>query len=253
MSITAKSFAAAVNHLLNREPWARQQLAAYAGRRARLIAGTLQWSLSVDPDGRLAAHDAQPSANGNGPETVDDVTITVLPQMVNAFVTGGRAAAMRQVRIAGDAEFAAAIGRLAEQLRWEPEEDLSRFVGDIAAGRIVGAARGAFAGALGAARDLAQAATEYWLYENPTLVPRSALADHALAVSELRDDVERLEKRIARCARQRQPGPGAAGAGAGQPSKAGPKRGAAPPAAAPNAAGNAQASGPLPNTRGAPR
>ena len=47
-------------------------------------------------------------------------------------------AAMRDVRLAGDAEFAQALAFVLQNLRPEPEEELSRFVGDAAAQRIVG-------------------------------------------------------------------------------------------------------------------
>ena len=62
MTLAAKPFAAAVNHLLARESWARERLAPYAGKTARLSSPPMVLTLLVQPDGYLAAvdeHDAQ--------------------------------------------------------------------------------------------------------------------------------------------------------------------------------------------------
>ena len=55
-----------------------------------------------------------------------DVTIAVPPDARLSFYKVGQAAVMKHVRIEGDAEFATTIAKLAEHLRWEPEEDLPR-------------------------------------------------------------------------------------------------------------------------------
>ena len=46
------------------------------------------------------------------------------------------------VKIEGDVQLAAEIGWLAENLRWDAEEDLSRLIGDAPAHTLAGAARG---------------------------------------------------------------------------------------------------------------
>ena len=50
------------------------------------------------------------------------------------------------VKIEGDVQLAAEIGWLAENLRWDFEEDLSRVVGDVPAHALADAARRAMAG-----------------------------------------------------------------------------------------------------------
>ena len=58
MTLAAKPFAAAVNHLLARESWARERLAPYAGKTARLVLSAVSsLTLLVQPDGYLAAVD----------------------------------------------------------------------------------------------------------------------------------------------------------------------------------------------------
>lgn len=77
------------------------------------------------------------------------------------------------------------------------EEALSRLVGDIAAHRLAGAARGIAALSADAAQRLAEGLIEYAIEENRLLVPRAELAAHAGALARLAADLERLERRLA--------------------------------------------------------
>jgi ubiquinone biosynthesis protein UbiJ len=175
---------ALLNRLLARETWARERLAPYAGRIARISAPPLVLNLAVAEGGALATAQGEPS-----------VTITVdaaaLPQ---ALVDPQ--AVLRNVRLAGDAEFAQALSQVLQNLRPEPEEELARLIGDAAAVRIVGLLRAALAQAQDNAARLARTAVDYFVAENPMLVERGAVEDFSREVARLRDDVERLTKRI---------------------------------------------------------
>jgi ubiquinone biosynthesis protein UbiJ len=83
-----------------------------------------------------------------------------------------------------------------QKLRPEPEEELARFVGDAAAVRIVALLRAALAGAREAGSRLAVQAADYLVVENPMLVSRQEMTGFAADVARLRDDVERLAKRV---------------------------------------------------------
>ncbi len=197
MTLAAKSVAAAVNHLLARESWARERLIPYAGKTARLEFPPVTLLLLVQPDGYFAAvedHEAPHAdvsiALGGAQHSPFDA--------VTAFVQGGQAAVMKHVKLEGDAEFATQLARLAEHLRWEPEEDLARVVGDAAAHRIAGTVRAAGDQARRTGRNLLGSLTEYFLDENPQVVRRAALADFDAELARARDALARVEKRIER-------------------------------------------------------
>ena len=84
MTLAAKPFAAAVNHLLARESWARERLIPYAGKIARLSCPPVVLTLLVQPDGYLAAV-AESDVHQY------DVTISVASDALPAFVQGGQA------------------------------------------------------------------------------------------------------------------------------------------------------------------
>jgi ubiquinone biosynthesis protein UbiJ len=182
--IASSAAAAALNHMLAREPWARAALAPFAGRSARLQALPFSVQLGIAADGNF-------TADAGAPAVTIGVDAAALPRVLLE-----PKAALRNVRLDGDAEFAQALSNVLQKLRPEPEEELARFVGDAAAVRIVSLLRAALAGAREAGSRLAVQTADYLVAENPMLVSRQEMAAFAADVARVRDDVERLAKRI---------------------------------------------------------
>lgn len=176
----------AINHLLIQEPWARNRLAAYADKVACFDTGVLSVKLKVAPDGMVETATS---------EAVPNVTIHAkfsdLP-----LIAQNREHAFSYVKIEGDADFANTISQLSQSLKWEAEDDLSKWIGDIAAVRVVAGARSAVDTLQSTQRKIAENLAEYFLEENPMLMRPRDVADFTRDVARLRDDVERLTKRI---------------------------------------------------------
>jgi ubiquinone biosynthesis accessory factor UbiJ len=177
---------AAINHLLLREPWAREKLARHAGKIALFDAGLVAVRLKAAADGLV-----QPAGADESQHVTIRVKLSDLPLMAQ-----NREHAFSYVQIEGDADFANTVSQLSETLRWEAEEDLSKLIGDIAAARVAGGARLALDTARTAQRKLTENLAEYFLEEKPLLVRQQIVTDFSSDVSRLRDDVERLAKRI---------------------------------------------------------
>lgn len=192
--LAAGAVVALLNRLLAREAWARTRLAPYAGKLARFDAPPFSLRLRVRGDGLLEA------AGLLSDDAAPDVTLGVdLASLPNALLD--RRAVMRNVRLSGDAEFAQALSDVLQNLRPEPEEEIAPFVGDAAAVRIVGFLRAAFAQTQDGAQRLATTAADYFVAENPLLATGDEVARFVQDVNRLRDDVERLAKRIDALAR----------------------------------------------------
>lgn len=178
----------AINHLLTQEPWARDKLGAHKGKIACFDGGLMAIRLEVMADGLVKI--ATSAAESN-------VTIRAkfseLP-----LIAQNRERAFSYVKIDGDADFANTISQLSESLRWDAEEDLSKWIGDIAAVRVVAGARSAVGTIQSTQKKLAENLAEYFLEEAPMLMRPSDVADFTRDVTRLRDDVERLTKRIDR-------------------------------------------------------
>ncbi len=101
------------------------------------------------------------------------------------------------VTLTGSVHVAEQFAELLRLVAPEPEEELSRWVGDILAHRAGTAARGAGAWAAGAFHALRADTAEY-LTEEARLLPTRSEAEALFAdIERLRDDVERAEARLA--------------------------------------------------------
>lgn len=177
---------AAINHLLAQEPWARDKLAKHAGKVAAFDIGLIVLRLRLAVDGLV-----EPVPDELAADVTVHVRLADVPLMMQK-----REHAFSYVKIEGDADLANTISQVAQSLRWEAEEDVSRLVGDIAAARIVGGARAALGTIKATQQKLAENTAEYFLEENAMLIRPQAVTDFASDVARLRDDVERLAKRI---------------------------------------------------------
>jgi ubiquinone biosynthesis protein UbiJ len=193
-----RSLIAAINHVLARQPALRDKLRIHAGKAACIDVGLTRLDLAIAADGLLQLAASEPN-----------VTITIQPSNLPRMLSD-MDRAFSYVTISGDADFARVISELANELRWELEEELAPWVGDIAAVRIANVARQFFGTAKSTAQSLAENLAEYWLEENPTLLYRRAGEEFAADVARLRDDVERLSKRIEKIERLARTDAGAA-------------------------------------------
>lgn len=172
------------NHLLKQHPAVRADLAAHAGRRIALQVPPVRVAGVITDEGWLAACEGAPEA---GVRVATGAALTALT---------GRQPDLADVVLEGDATLATTLARLLGRLRWDATEDLSRVVGDMAAARIAGFVRRS-AGLQG---EMAWRLAENWLEhlreEAPLLARNHEVAGFVHQVDTLRDDVERLEKRL---------------------------------------------------------
>lgn len=184
----AEAAAAAINHLLAPADWAREALRGHAGQVVVLALPPLEVALAVTPEG-FAAPASLPAA--------PDLRIE-LPPAAALRALGGGATVSALSRIDGDAAFGATLRHLAHNLRWDFEEDLAKMVGDVAAHRGAALLR-ALARLPGAtAARLSAAGAEYATEEARLLPPSAEVQAWMSEVDRLRDDLARLEARLAR-------------------------------------------------------
>ncbi|MEO8038879.1 MAG: hypothetical protein ABI794_08905 [Betaproteobacteria bacterium] len=188
MSLPARTLAASLNHVIHSAPWSLEALRQHAGRTAVVAIAPFEFAFSVTATGEIRAAAA---------EAARDVRIDLPPLAALRFAAGDSAAA-RVANVEGDAAFAATLRLLAQNLAWDFEEDLSKFIGDIAAHRLAAGLRGAAAWPREAGARAAQAVAEYATEEAGMLPPSAAVESWFAEVDRVRDDAERIEKRIAR-------------------------------------------------------
>src|SRR5690606_28310094 len=180
-----------LNALLHREPWARERLAAHAGKSLRLTGGE-PWTLqcAIASDGSLRPCDRA---------VAPDVVLSIPPEhrrhLPGAWRAEGLAGVTGQARIQGDAGLAHLVSDLARGLRWDVEDDLSRLVGDVAAVRLTRGARALAAGVRQAASRAEDNVAEYLGEESGLGVRGADLQPWVSARQALESRLERLDAR----------------------------------------------------------
>ena len=123
-----------LNHVLMQEKAAQDRLRRQKGKPVKMQWGEFHLTLTPTAAGLLerAAPDAQPELR----VTLTQTSPLALAQTVLAGDKPG-------VDIQGDVQLAAEVAWLVDNVRWDPEEDMSRFVGDAPAHTLTRFARSA--------------------------------------------------------------------------------------------------------------
>ena len=189
-TIAAGAACRGINHVLGSEPWACAELAKHSGKTVLLELPLGKMCFEINPDGFLAAR-----KEGDDSSLVLEISAKALTDLM-----GGpgnlREQAIKAFKITGDADLAQLIGRLAGQLRWEYEEDLARLVGDAPANFAVRQGKKLISATRSAAGDLLDNVVEYVSEERKVLLNQRDFMVRKTELNNLRDSVDRIEKRI---------------------------------------------------------
>jgi ubiquinone biosynthesis protein UbiJ len=190
----AQTALSALNHVLRQQSWARDRLRAHAGRTVRMVVespfGPVASDARIALDGtlELASAVAAPA-----------VTLSLKPSIDALFgaLRDGPAGLSGHLKVEGDVMVAAAVGEIAQHLRWDVEEDLSRVVGDRVAHRVGETAREGARQAQDLRGRVETGMRQFLVEEDPQLLGRADMAALSESVRELEAGIERLETRLA--------------------------------------------------------
>lgn len=121
-----------LNHVLMQEPPAMERLRRQQGKTVHLVWGAQSLNLQASPAGLLAL-----AAAGGEP----DLCFTVFSPSVWTLLQSAWAGQKPAIDIQGDAQLATDVNWLVDHVRWDVEEDLSRFTGDAVAHSLVTAVK----------------------------------------------------------------------------------------------------------------
>jgi ubiquinone biosynthesis protein UbiJ len=182
--------AAFANRALEREDWARERLAAHAGRRLSIVVGPAALKLAINDDGSFVD-------TGEAP----DLTLTILPWRVPALLA--RPERWSELVVAsGDAALASTIGELAQTLPWFVERSLARVLGPIVGTHVADAGRRLLAWPVYAAERAGSSFASYASDEAGLVTGARAAGDFAAEVAALAARVDALAERVDRLAEQ---------------------------------------------------
>jgi ubiquinone biosynthesis protein UbiJ len=173
---------------------------AQASGLARRLEGT---SLQVDIDGltriRASAHRGRLALLAGDDSGADAVISGSLPALLRLLEGGAsREPGQAAAQIRGDAEIANRYRELFKLARPDPEEELSRWIGDLPARGVSRIARRTLEFARRVGRTAGENIAEYLQEEGRDLVNRTELDEFLRGVDELRETADRIEARLGR-------------------------------------------------------
>lgn len=177
-----------LNHVLIQSEWAPERLKPFTGAQLRMAVGALCIDLVINAAGTFEVGDAARPA---------DVTVT-LPADTFVLLVTDRARVFPSAKLSGSADLAEALGFVFRNLSWDAEADLAQLIGDVPAHRLERLRQSVFAQTQQAFQRTADNVSEYLREETALLVRQDEVVQFNDAVSVLRDDLARLEKRLSR-------------------------------------------------------
>lgn len=177
-----------LNHLIRSERWAQERLLKHSGAHLLVDAGLFSVRLGIDQSGYFHLAGGDRSA---------DVTLTLPPDFaVRALLD--RSKLFSAVKLDGSVDVAESLAFVFRNLRWDAEADLAGVIGDIAAHRLVRIGRSLATALSDGLRNTAVNIQEYVIEESGMLPAPREITQFGEAVGQLRDEVDRLEKRLAK-------------------------------------------------------
>ena len=184
-----QAMALALNRLTRQQAWAAQRLAQHAGQTVRIVVTGVELNWRIDHDGHLT-HATD--------DTTPDVTLEILVEKFDplSLLDRSRRVDMAQyVHVSGQAALAQLMSDLARDLRPDPEDALSQWIGDIPARRAVLGAKQAFSAFQSLSASLTQNIAEYLSEETDALAAKPAVMALKSTQSQLLAALDHLERR----------------------------------------------------------
>jgi len=182
------------NRMIGREAWAREKLAAHAGRVFAVRVGPVAAGFHIQPEGVLA----NAPLGGAAP----DLTLTVSPLRLPAFLADPRRWNEYVVE-EGDVALGGTLKELAQTLPWFVEQAFARAFGPVAGQRAADAGRRLLAFPEHAAERVGESVGRYARDEAELLVRDDEMRLFTEQAAALAMRVDALESRVAALTAQR--------------------------------------------------
>ena len=181
-----------INHLLANDPQASHRLLAHAGKTLVLSAAALDMPWVIGADGLLQVNTASAPA-----EQPPDLHIILDAQSLREAIAKRVPLSLSGTRVTGDVELAQALSWLMAHVRWDAEDDLARWIGDIPARRFARSGKAALAQGRQLWERMGDDARDWFAQSPRDLISRHEMTATQDAVRDLRDAAARLDKRLA--------------------------------------------------------
>ena len=183
-----------VNRVLSDYPAARQRLQVHEGKVIASQVGPVETRMRINRAGEM---ELVGETGAGSPAQTPDVSL-IVPLSLLPRLAAKDPAALSQIVFTGDSELAATLSDIARNVEWDIEADLSLVVGDAVAHRVVASVQRAHEWRVDAGQRITANVAEYLTEERRAFVTARELEALSLQNESLRDDIARLDARVAK-------------------------------------------------------
>lgn len=177
---------APLNHILRSQPWVQERLKRLQGKTIAFFVAPMKFTLEITDSGEFQAIDDNQKA---------DTELIISPAILPRLWLGDTDA-LRQIQVNGEMHLSFELGYIYRHLRWDATADLQQVFGGVLATRIVETAKKLARLQELSLRHLLKATTTSPTFQEFIVAPPESINQWLHQIDYLRDDAERLEKRL---------------------------------------------------------
>lgn len=188
----AAIFTRLLNRLLQQETWAMAQLSKHSGKTVQLCLGSkISIKAGINSEGLTHTVDSaiQPNVILSIPsENLSQIPLQLRQQDPDKLT--------QLIHIQGDASLAQTVSYLAQNLRWDTEHTLAKFLGDLVAMRILGNKVRMFKFMATSTRHVSENLGEYLAHESNLMANQQAFSVLSSDLDKALKKIQSLEQRL---------------------------------------------------------
>ena len=173
-----------LDHLLSQNDWMQSKLIEHKSKILAIEISGYKVIFIVEENGQLRTL--------NGSEKIDSTIKLTINDFINQIVNNQNG----KITVEGDIELANQISQVLKNIKWDIEDDLSMFIGDIPAVHTTNFLKKVLSDSKKNISNLKGSLIEYWQEENPILAKKRDVEFFNSQVDIIVEDTERIEVRL---------------------------------------------------------
>jgi|TARA_B110000037_G_scaffold221469_1_gene292629 ubiquinone biosynthesis protein UbiJ len=173
-----------LDHLLSQNDWMQSKLIEHKSKILAIEISGYKVIFIVEENGQLRTI--------NESEKIDCTIKLTINDFINQIVNNQNG----KITIEGDMELANQISQVLKNIKWDIEDDLSMFIGDIPAVHTTNFLKKVLSDSKKNVSNLKGSLIEYWQEENPILAKKRDVEFFNSQVDIIVEDTERIEVRL---------------------------------------------------------
>lgn len=173
-----------INHLLLQNDWMQSRLINYKNKIITIAISDIKIIFQIQDNGQLQTIDES--------KKTDCIINLTINDFINQLVNNKN----KKIIVEGNLELANEVSQILKKIKWDIEEDLSKYIGDIPAIHTTKLIKKILKTNKNNINNLTSSLIDYWEEENPLLVKKRNVSYFNSEVDKIVEDTKILEAKI---------------------------------------------------------